>query len=130
MSAIAKAPGFDDTNGTLATAPRGRNRRINRYTAQAVGGGNKTARRHRAVDDITLAFVAPDQITDTGTRFLQFRVGEFVEAQKSVAQDGPYEVATVIANQLDMVEQTITAEIAGPSIQIRSLDNTLDGRFN
>ncbi len=130
MSAIAKAPGFDDVSGTLATAPRGRNRRINRYTAQAVGGGNKTARRHRSVDGITIAFVSPDQITDSGTDFLQFRVGEFVAAEKSVAQDGNYEVATVIANQLDMVEQTITAEIAGPSILIKSLDNKVDGRFN
>lgn len=60
----------------------------------------------------------------------QFRLGEFVNAEGSVAQDGDYEVATVIAGQLDMVEQTITAEIAGPAIVVRSLDNRIDGRFN
>lgn len=131
MSATTKSPGQDNLDGTLATQPRSRNRRINRYTAQAVGGGNKTARRHRSVDDITLAFVAPDQITDTANRMDQFRLGEFVEAEKSVAQDGPYEVATVVAGQLDMVEQTIGAEIAGPSILVKSLDNQVGGsRFN
>jgi hypothetical protein len=81
------------------------------------------------IDDITIAFVSPDQITDTGNRMAQFRLGEFVDAEKSVAQDGSYEVATVVAGQLDMVEQTITAEIAGPSIAIKSRDNKGDSRW-
>lgn len=114
-----KAPGFDNSAGN-------RNRRVNRYAGTE---GNRTDIRHKIADGVGLAFAAPDQITDTGNDLGQFDVGEFVSAQGSTAQDGDYEVATVVAGQLDMVEQTITLEAAGPSIAINSRNNRVDSRL-
>lgn len=114
-----KNPGSDNTAGQ-------RNRRVNRYLAT---GDNRTRKRHRGTTGIGLAFVSPDQITDSNSDLAQFPVLDLVDVQGSVAQDAEYEVATVLAGQLDMVEQTITAEIAGPSIAIRSRDNRIDSRL-
>jgi hypothetical protein len=119
MSAVAKKPGFNNASGS-------RNRRVNRFAANA----NRTDIRHKQTRDITIAFVSPDQITDSGNDLGKFDVGEFVDAELSVAQDGTYEVATVVAGQLDMVEQTITAEIAGPDIRIKTRNNRRDGKFS
>jgi len=119
MSSPTKDPGYNNASGS-------RNRRVNRYA----GNLNQHDRRHKLTDGITVAFVSPDQITDSDDDFGKFEVGEFVDAQGSVAQDGTYEVATVVVGQLDMVEQTITAEGAGPSIAIRSLNNQRDGKFS
>ena len=113
----AKKPGFNNAVGS-------RNRRVNRYT-----DSNREDRRHRIADGTGLAFVSPDQITDTGNDLAQFGVGEFVNVPDSTAQDGTYEPATVVAGQLDMVEQTITAEGAGPSIAINSRNNRIDSRL-
>jgi len=115
-----KAPGFNDASGS-------RNRRVGRYSAAT---GNIMDRRHKQADDTTLAFVSPDQVTDSNNNLAQFFVGEYVSAEGSTAQDGTYEVATVVAGQLDMVEQTITAEGAGPSIRIQSENNRVDSRFS
>jgi len=115
-----KNPGFNDTPGS-------RNRRVNRYAA---AGDNRTRKRHRWAQGVGLAFVSPDQITDTDSDLAQFPVLDRVDVQGSVAQDANYEVATVVAGQLDMVEQTITAEGAGPSIAIRSRDNRIDSRLS
>jgi hypothetical protein len=115
-----KRPGFDNTPGS-------RNRRVNRF---AVADGNQMARRHKIADGVGLAFVAPDQITDTDSDLAQFEVGEYLEVEGSTAQDGTYEPATVVAGQLDMVEQTITAEGAGPSIAINSRNNRIDSRLS
>ena len=112
-----KNPGFIDSAGS-------RNKRVNRFSAE----GNRTRWRHRFTRDITLAFVAPDQITDTNSNLGEYTVGEFINAQGSVAQDGDYEIATVVAGQLDMVEQTIGAEAAGPDIMLVTRDNRLDAR--
>jgi hypothetical protein len=122
MSARTKSPGFDQRSGN-------RNRRVNRYLSGAVGGGNHSSRRHRLADGVGLAFVSPDQITDTENDLAKFNPIENVDVQGSVAQDGVYTVDTRVAGQLDMIEQTITAEIAGPSIAVRSLDNRRDGKF-
>jgi hypothetical protein len=114
-----KEPGFDNSAGS-------RNRRLNRY---ASADGNNADVRHKFLQGTGLAFVSPDQVTDTGSELAQFEVGEFVRAEGSTAQDGEYEIATVVAGQLDMVEQTITAEGAGPSILITSLNNRVDSRL-
>lgn len=115
-----KAPGSNN-------APGSRNRRVNRYLAT---GDNRTRRRHRGTNGVGLAFVSPDQITDSNSDLAQFPVGDLVDVQGSVAQDAEYDVATVLAGQLDMVEQTITAEGAGPAIAIRSRDNRIDSRLS
>lgn len=115
-----KRPGFDNAAGS-------RNRRVNRYAAT---DGNQTDRRHKQERNTGLAFVSPDQITDTADELGQFEVGEYVDAEGSTAQDGTYEVATVVIGQLDMVEQTITAEGAGPDIVIRSRNNRIDSRLS
>jgi hypothetical protein len=114
-----KDPGFNGAAGN-------RNRRVNRF---ATAGNNRADIRHKQTREITLAFVSPDQVTDSGNDLAKFEVGEYVDAERSVAQDGVYEVATVVAGQLDMVEQTITAEIAGPDIVIRSRNNRVESRF-
>jgi hypothetical protein len=119
MSIAAKKPGFDNSAGN-------RNRRVGRFQNNA----NRTANRHRAVRDITIASVLPDQFTDSGNRFAQFRSGEFIEAQLFVAQDGTYEVDTAVAGQIDTIEQTITAEGAGADVRIKTLDNRRDSRFS
>jgi len=116
-----KSPGFQDTVGN-------RNKRESRYGNS--GANNRTRKRHKFADGVGLAFVSPDQITDTESDLAQFELAEFVQVHGSVAQDGNYEVATVVAGQLDMVEQTITAEIAGPSILINSRDNLIDSRLS
>lgn len=115
-----KAPGFDNSVGN-------RNRRTNRYGNS--GANNRAMRRHKLADDITLAFAAPDQITDSNNDLGQFEVEEFIDVQGSVAQDAEYEVATVVVGQLDMVEQTITLEAAGPSIAVNSRNNRVDSRL-
>ena len=122
MSARTKDPGHDSRAGE-------RNRRVNRYLSGANGGGNHSSRRHRWSDGVGLAFVAPDQITDTDNDLAQYNPIEYVDVQGSIAQDAVYQVDTRVAGQLDMIEQTITAEAAGPSILVRSLDNRRDGRF-
>lgn len=122
MSAETKAPGFDGRSGS-------RNRRINRYLSGAAGGGNKTSKRHILADGIGLAFVSPDQITDTGNDLAKFPPIQYFDVQGSVAQDAVYQVDTRVAGQIDTIEQTITAEIAGPSIAVRSLNNQRDGKF-
>ena len=116
MTAV-KRPGFDNSSGN-------RNRRVNRYVE-----GNQSDIRHKQTRAITLAFVSPDIVTDSDDDLAKFNVGEFVDAERSVAQDGTYEVATVVVGQLDMVEQTITAEGAGPDILIKSRNNRIESKF-
>lgn len=122
MSAETKTPGFDGRAGN-------RNRRINRYLSGAAGGGNSRSKRHIFTDGIGLAFVSPDQITDTGNDLAKYPPIQYFDVQGSVAQDAVYQVDTRVAGQIDTIEQTITAEIAGPSIAIRSLNNQRDGAF-
>ena len=74
--------------------------------------------------DTDIAFVAPDQITSVAGNFLAgiFDVGDVVEVTGSALNDGIYVIATRIDGQLDMVEQTIVAEIAGPSFTVTKVD--------
>lgn len=116
-----KKPGFDNSSGS-------RNRRASRYGNS--GADNRTDKRHKQTRDTTLAFVSPDQITDSNDDLGKFEVGEFVDAELSTAQDDTYKVATVVVGQLDMVEQSITAEGAGPDILVKSRNNRVESRFS
>ena len=115
-----KNPGKDNASGS-------RNKRVNRF---AVSDGNDPDIRHKVVAGTGIAFGAPDLITDTGNGLGGFEVGEFIDVEGSVAQDGTYEVATVVAGQLDLVEQTITLEAAGPAITLTSRNNRVESRFS
>jgi hypothetical protein len=117
MSAVAKRPGFDNSSGN-------RNRRVNRYA----GNLNRTDIRHKFTRGITIAFVSPDQITDTGNDLAKFVPGEFIDLQLS-PEDGALEVDTAVAGQIDTIEQTIDAQAAGADYKIRSLNNQRDGKF-
>ena len=60
-----------------------------------------------------LAFVSPDQVTDSDNGLAVFTVGMKVQIEGTTANDGIYEVATSVAGQLDFVEQTIVEEAVG-----------------
>ena len=60
-------------------------------------------RRHKAIRDITIGFVAPDQITDSGNRMAQFISGEFIDLQLS-PEDGVLECDVVVAGQIDTLD--------------------------
>jgi hypothetical protein len=96
--------------------------------AQAEGGGNHADNRHKQVRDITIAFVSPDQITDTGNRFAQFQVAEVIEPELT-PEDGPLEIDVVVAGQIDTIEQTISAQAAGADYLIKTRNNRIDSRF-
>lgn len=113
-----KKPGFDNAVGN-------RNRRVSRYLN---AGDNREDRRHKFVRDTTIAFVSPDQITDTGNRFAQFESGEFIEPELT-PEDGILEVDTAVAGQIDTIEQTISAQAAGADYLIKSRNNIHDARF-
>ena len=108
-----RKPGFDEASGS-------RGRRVNRYAA---AGDNDTDNRHKDVHGTTISFTAPDIISDSGSDFAKFRVGEFITVEGSAGQDGTYEIATVVAGQLDTVEQTITTEGGGAVMSVRSDNN-------
>lgn len=109
-----KRPGFDNSAGN-------RNRRVNRYGNN--GADNNEDRRHKEVRDITIAFVNPDQITDSANRLAQFENREFIEVELTTSNDGVYEVDTAVAGQIDTIEQTIAAEGAGSDFLVKSLHN-------
>lgn len=68
----------------------------------------------------TISFTAPDLINDSGNGLAIFAVGDFIRVEGSTGgtNDGIYEVATSAAGQLELVEQTITTQGAGPSVTI------------
>ncbi len=115
-----KKPGFDNASGN-------RNRRSNRYDNS--GADNNSDRRHKQVRDTTIAFVSPDQITDTGNRFGQFESGEFIELELT-PEDGTLECDVVVAGQIDTIEQTIDAQSAGADYLIRSRNNIVESRYS
>jgi len=117
MSAVAKRPGFDNTTGN-------RNRRVSRYA----GNQNRSDIRHKLTRGITIAFVTPDQITDTGNDLAKYNAGEFIDLQLS-PEDGVLEVDVAIAGQIDTIEQTIDNQTAGADYALRSLNNRRFGKF-
>ena len=77
-----------------------------------------------------IAFTAPDLITSTATTFTdKFAVGEFIHVvTTSGTNDGYYEIATISANQIELVEQTITTQTAVAAGATVTLSQTAMGR--
>lgn len=77
-----------------------------------------------------IAFTAPDLITSTTTTFTdKFAVGEFIHVvTTSGTNDGYYEIATISANQIELVEQTITTQTAVAAGATVTLSQTAMGR--
>ena len=73
-------------------------------------------------NDVTgtgIAFVAPDTITDSGSGLGIFASGDYIRVTSvSGVNDGIYEVDTAAAGTITTIEQTISAESAGPSITL------------
>lgn len=76
------------------------------------------------ITDTDISFTAPDLIDSAGSGFGIFSVGQFIRVEGSAGQDGVYEIATQSASQLELVEQTITAEGAGASETITAVVDT------
>ncbi len=118
-----RKPGQND-----ATGAGDRNRRVNRFDA---AGDNDPFERHvLELEDTTIAFVAPNQITDSGNRLDRFEVNSIIEISGSAAEDGQYQVLTSAPGALTVVEGGIASVIAGPSITIASKNNRNRNRFS
>lgn len=83
----------------------------------------------------TISFAAPDQCLDSGNGFGVFAVGEKVEIEgtTSALNDGIFEIATQAVGQLDFVEQTITTQGTGPTVDVTEVVSALalaDFTFN
>jgi hypothetical protein len=71
------------------------------------------------VSGTDISFTAPDLINSTTTDFTTaFSVDEYIHVEGTVSNDGYYKVAVVSANQIELVEQTISTESAGSSFTI------------
>jgi hypothetical protein len=83
----------------------------------------------------TISFTAPDTIGDTGSGFGIFAVGDIIEIEGTTSglNDGIFEIDTVIAGTITLVEQTITTQGASPSVTITKIASGLasaDFAFN
>lgn len=120
MSLPARKPGFDDLPGS-------RNRRLNRYVS-----GNSADRRHKEVAGTTIGFdtvPTPDEITDSGNGLGVFEVNEVVETQGSTSNDGQDVCNTVAAGAIGVLG-TVTLEVAGAAVTLRSFNNRRNSRFS
>jgi len=118
-----RKPGLND-----ATPAGSRNRRVNRFDG---AGDNDPFNRHvLELEDTTIAFVTPNQITDTGNRLARFEPNSIIEISGSGAEDGQYQVATSVAGALTVVEGGIASAIAGPSVKIVAKNNRNRNRFS
>lgn len=71
-----------------------------------------------------LAFVSPNQITDTGNNLARFEVGCQIATRGSPTNSRPYEVTVSTAGTLTLLPSAgITSEIAGPTIIIEREDH-------
>jgi hypothetical protein len=68
----------------------------------------------------TISFVAPDQMLDSANGLGVYAVGDLIRIEGSTSglnDSGPLrEVATVVAGQVDFVEQDITTQGTGPTV--------------
>ena len=122
MSGKVKRPGFDVRSGS-------RNRRTSRYGSQLLSGGNRSLTRHRWVRGITLAAVTPDQLTDTANGLAVFEAGDDIEVQLTASNDGVRRIDTVVAGQIDTINQNLVNEAAGGDVRIKTLANRHPGKF-
>ena len=82
-------------------------------------------------------FAAPDQITDTGNRLTLFDQATFLAITGSgsndfgdpVAGEVGREVDVVVAGQIDTIEQDISLEAAGATVELKVLANRNVRRF-
>lgn len=73
----------------------------------------------------TISFTAPDTISDSGSGFGIFAIGDIIEVEGTASNDGIYELATVAAGSMTTVEQTIATEGAGASMTITKVASGL-----
>lgn len=92
-----------------------------------------TVHTNDELESTDISFTAPDLIDTAGAVDFtdKFAVGEFIEvATTSTTNDGFYEIATVSATQIELVEQTISTEnaaTAGTSTLSQSAMGTIGG---
>jgi hypothetical protein len=66
-----------------------------------------------------ISFTSPDLINSSTTDFTTaFAVDEYIHVQGTTSNDGYYKIAAVTANQIELVEQTISTESSGTSFTI------------
>lgn len=73
------------------------------------------------VNATDISFTAPDLMDTAGAvDFTVFSVGDFVHIEGTTGgtNDGYFEIATVSATQIEFVEQTISTQASGPSIDV------------
>jgi hypothetical protein len=71
-----------------------------------------------------LAFVSPNQITDSGNNLARFGVGSLIGTRGSPTNSRSYEVTVSAAGTLTLIPAAgITSEIAGPTIIIERQDH-------
>jgi hypothetical protein len=69
----------------------------------------------------TVAFVGTDTITDTGNALASFPPGARIRVQGSARNDREFIVVTSAANALTVRPARVTADAAGPLVEIRRL---------
>lgn len=69
----------------------------------------------------TIAFAAPDTMTDTGNGLGIFASGDIVEVEGTTLNDGIYEVDTAAAGTITFIEQTIVLEALGSSFTVTKI---------
>jgi hypothetical protein len=93
------------------------------YTTNPAGNmGTANAVIVHGADTVTgtdISFTAPDLIGSTTTDFTTaFEVNEYIHVEGTVSNNGYYKIASVTANSMELVEQTISTEAAGSSFTI------------
>lgn len=93
------------------------------YTTNPAGNyGTSNAVLVHASDEVSgtdIGFTSPDLITSSTTDFTTaFAVNEYIHVQGTVSNDGYYKIAAVTANQIELVEQTISTEASGTNFTI------------
>lgn len=93
------------------------------YTTNPAGNyGTANAVIVHAADEVEgtdISFTAPDLINSSSTDFTTaFAVDEYIHVQGTTSNNGYYKIAAVTANQIELVQQTITNESAGSTFTI------------
>lgn len=72
-----------------------------------------------SVTNTDISFTAPDIITSGSSEFGVFATTDFIQIEGTASNDGlRFDIDTVIAGQIDTIEQTLTTEGAGASMTI------------
>jgi hypothetical protein len=73
----------------------------------------------------TISFTATNTISDSGSGFGIFAVGDIIRVEGTASNNGIYEIATVVAGTITTVETTILTEGAGASMTITKIASGL-----